>query len=126
MTFVDTMALHGSSHVTLRFLYRPKWRSPILYIDRTPTFLPFAHCYKRYANNYGGPPVPGQVLPLLGTEDAEEKAMPRMDEQEFQWRSTLFKMVESAATTLMSIMVLGFVLFELRKRRAMVTFCAAD
>jgi hypothetical protein len=121
------MALHGYSQLTLRFLYRAKWRTPMLCIDRSPTFLPSASkCYKRYASSYGGPPLPGQVLPPLGTEDAEEKATPRTDEQDFRWRSTLFKMMESAATTLMSIMVLGFVLFELRKRRAVITYCAAD
>lgn len=44
------------------------------------------------------------------TVEAEGKAASREDEQPFRWRGTLFKMIESAATTFMSIMVLGFVL----------------
>lgn len=112
MTFAEIMALHGCARLTLRYLYRRKLRSPMLCIDTTSICLLSAnHSYKRYGSSYGGPPLPGQVGPPLDvTEETGGKASPREEEQNFRWKLTLFKMFESAATTFMSIMVLGLVL----------------
>lgn len=66
-------------------------------------------CYRRRnASSVGGPSLPGQMGPL---NEENQNAGKRDDSPEisraFKWRPTLFKMFESAATTFMSIMVLG-------------------
>lgn len=69
-------------------------------------------CYWRCnASTYAGPPLPGQVgLVNEENEDAKEKQDPpkvSKNGQPSRWGPTLFKMFESAATTCVSLMVLG-------------------
>lgn len=67
---------------------------------------------RRYASNFSGPSLPGQIGPL-GKEENENKDESKegpsaeKGEQVHKWGHTLFKMFESAATTFVSIMVLG-------------------
>ncbi|KAL9028520.1 MAG: hypothetical protein Q9196_003128 [Gyalolechia fulgens] len=64
----------------------------------------------RYANGYGGgSPTPGQVggLPGQPEESGDGDAAERTKNQASDWRPTLIKMVESAATTMVSLFVLG-------------------
>lgn len=113
------MALHGRSQLTMLFLHRRQWRNPVLCFNTTPKFRPSARLrYKRFGSSYGGLPAPGQVGPQLeADEEVEGKSPPREDEQAFRWRFTLFKMIESAATTFMSITVLGLVSLESAKHQ---------
>ncbi|KAL8938484.1 MAG: hypothetical protein Q9216_003874 [Gyalolechia sp. 2 TL-2023] len=64
---------------------------------------------KRYANGYGGgPPSPGQVGAQPGQpENSDEDPAGREKHRASDWRPTLIKMVESAATTVVSLFVLG-------------------
>ncbi|KAL9628465.1 MAG: hypothetical protein Q9204_005868 [Flavoplaca sp. TL-2023a] len=65
---------------------------------------------KRYANGYGGgPQLPGQVAPQPGqSEEADQKPDGRSgSDKESTWRPTFLKMFESAATTMVSLFVLG-------------------
>ncbi|KAL8892367.1 MAG: hypothetical protein Q9192_005625 [Flavoplaca navasiana] len=65
---------------------------------------------KRYANGYGGgPQIPGQVAPQPGqSEEADEKPVGKSgSDKESTWRPTFLKMFESAATTMVSLFVLG-------------------
>lgn len=86
----------------------------MLYMYNTPiSRLSASYRHKRYGSSYGGLPLPGQVGPPLEVaEEVEEKSPPREDEQTLKWKVALFKMIESAATTFMSIMVLGLVLLK--------------
>lgn len=59
---------------------------------------------RRNAGSVGGP-SPGQIE--LQGEDAEEYAQSAGKKTQSSWSPTLFKMFESAATTLASILVLG-------------------
>ncbi|KAL8885351.1 MAG: hypothetical protein Q9215_006789 [Flavoplaca cf. flavocitrina] len=65
---------------------------------------------KRYANGYGGgPQLPGQVAPQPGQSgeaDENPNGKSRSD-KESTWRPTFLKMFESAATTMVSLFVLG-------------------
>lgn len=63
--------------------------------------------YKRSASTIGGPSLPGQIGPQNEQKSEEETSVTEKVEQTFKWKLTVFKMLESAATTLMSIMVLG-------------------
>lgn len=66
---------------------------------------------KRYANGYGaGPQLPGQVAPQPGQpeEQTSEKDAGGRQDQSSEWNPTLFKMFESAATTMVSLFVLGY------------------
>ena len=119
MTFAKTMALHGYTQLTMRFLHRGRSRPPVLCINATPIFRQFEiYRCKRHASSYGGPSLPGQVgPPFEAVEGVEEKGLPREDEPTFRWRLTLFKMIESAATTFMSLMVLGLVFLKSTKDR---------
>lgn len=70
----------------------------------------FSPQQKRCANGYGGgPPTPGQVSPQPGQpeESGDENAVQRPKKQASEWRPTFIKMVESAATTMVSLFVLG-------------------
>ncbi|KAI4284482.1 MAG: hypothetical protein L6R38_001364 [Xanthoria sp. 2 TBL-2021] len=65
---------------------------------------------KRYANGYGGgPQLPGQVAPQPGQpEESDDKTTGKPEsDRESTWRPTLLKMFESAATTMVSLFVLG-------------------
>ena len=65
---------------------------------------------RRYANGYGGgPQLPGQVAPQPGqSEEAAEKPNGKSgSDKESTWRPTFLKMFESAATTMVSLFVLG-------------------
>lgn len=55
--------------------------------------------------------MPGQPgLQNDGLEESEEpKKSPQTDVKQSKWGPTLFKMFESAATTMASILVLGYV-----------------
>lgn len=59
----------------------------------------------RHINGYGGQPLPGQIGP--SSADTEETIKPDKVEEPSKWSPTLFKMFESAATTIVSLMVLG-------------------
>ncbi|KAL9585677.1 MAG: hypothetical protein Q9212_001373 [Teloschistes hypoglaucus] len=72
------------------------------------------HCrlfqQKRYSNGYGvGPQLPGQVAPQPGQSEEQtgEKDTGGRQDQSSEWNPTLFKMFESAATTMVSLIVLG-------------------
>ena len=61
-----------------------------------------------YANGFGGPSAPGQVGPQNGEpEESEEPKNVGKERRLSRWGPTLFKMFESAATTVASIVVLG-------------------
>lgn len=64
---------------------------------------------KRYANGYGaGPQSPGQVGPQPGQpEDSAVDATDKKSTQTTDWGPMLVKMFESAATTVVSLFVLG-------------------
>ncbi|KAL8896566.1 MAG: hypothetical protein Q9207_007653 [Kuettlingeria erythrocarpa] len=65
---------------------------------------------KRHANGYGaGPQSPGQVGPQPGEpeDDGEDRADGK-NNRAVDWGPTLLKMFESAATTVVSLTVLGF------------------
>ncbi|MCJ1466133.1 hypothetical protein MMC07_004752 [Pseudocyphellaria aurata] len=67
---------------------------------------------RRYASNFSGPSLPGQIGPLNNegnenSKEAKESPSPRKGGKAYNWNQTLFKMFESAATTFVSIMVLG-------------------
>ncbi len=66
---------------------------------------------KRHANGYGaGPQSPGQVAPQPGQpEDAGEDRADGKNNRAVDWGPTLLKMFESAATTVVSLTVLGYV-----------------
>ena len=59
--------------------------------------------HHRLASSVGVPSLPGQVAPQA--DDGEEPSNPKA--QESGIRSTLYKMFESSATTLASLLVLG-------------------
>lgn len=68
---------------------------------------------RRYASNFSGPSLPGQIGPLNNeenenTKESQESPSPQKVRQAYKWNQTLFKMFESAATTFVSIMVLGY------------------
>ncbi|KAL8863621.1 MAG: hypothetical protein Q9178_000304 [Gyalolechia marmorata] len=65
---------------------------------------------KRYANGYGGgPQLPGQVAPQPGQPEESDDNIPSNagSDQEPTWRPAVLKMFESAATTIVSLFVLG-------------------
>jgi hypothetical protein len=91
-------------------LFRPVRRYGQFHPSILSTTSPSRHwpsSYKpmRHINGYGGPPVPGQIGP--SNADTEEISKPGKVEQPPKWSPTLFKMFESAATTIVSLMVLG-------------------
>lgn len=63
---------------------------------------------RRYAGSFGGPSMPIQVGSSNEPEDENDKIpkSPKGD-QASKLKPTLFKMLESAATTFISIVVLG-------------------
>lgn len=76
----------------------------------------YAKCVRYYSNGYsgppGGPPTPGQVGPPGPEGDADNDASAAKSGQNertrrIKWGPTLFKAFESAATTFVSLMVLG-------------------
>lgn len=64
---------------------------------------------KRHANGYGGgPQTPGQVSPQPGQpEEPDKDPSENKNTQGWAWGPTLHKMFESAATTTVSLVVLG-------------------
>ncbi|KAI4117117.1 MAG: hypothetical protein LQ338_007615 [Usnochroma carphineum] len=64
---------------------------------------------KRFTNGYGGgPQLPSQVGPQPGQpEDTSESTVSRGSDRSSDWGPTLSKMFESAATTIVSLLVLG-------------------
>lgn len=94
------------SHITKRFsqqdaqtyrLFRPTGAP-------SPTGVLFGVHFRRYANGVGRA-TPGQID--LQGKYAEEYAPTERRKTSSNWSPTLFKMFESAATTLASILVLG-------------------
>ena len=71
---------------------------------RPPTKISLCRSSRHYAGGIGGP-TPGQLEPQ--SEDAEEHTQSERKFTRPSWRPTLFKMLESAATTFASILVLG-------------------
>lgn len=59
---------------------------------------------KRNVSGYNGPQIPGQIGQNPETVGNDE---PEKVGQSSNWSPTLFKMFESAATTIVSLMVLG-------------------
>lgn len=87
---------------------RPYKIQPSLQCNCTYSFPIFQQ--KRYANGYGGgPQLPGQVAPQPGQpEESDDKTTGKPEsDKESTWRPTLLKMFESAATTMVSLFVLG-------------------
>ena len=70
----------------------------------SPTRVSFCRPSRHYASGIGGP-LPGQPEPQ--GEDAEEQMQTEPKFTRSSWSPTLFKMLESAATTFASILVLG-------------------
>lgn len=75
-----------------------------LIMGRSPMKLSFCRPSRHYAGGIGGP-MPGQFEPQ--GEDAEEQLRNERKSSRSSWSPTLFKMLESAATTFASILVLG-------------------
>ena len=71
---------------------------------RSPSKISLCRHCRHYASAIGGP-TPGQLEPQ--GEDAEEDMQNERNFNRSSRNSTLFKMLESAATTLASILVLG-------------------
>ena len=98
------LAKHLSRH-----LRRPYKTQPSLQCICSSTFPIFQQ--KRYANGYGGgPQLPGQLAPQPGgePEESDSKTTGKAESHgESTWRPTLLKMFESAATTMVSLIVLG-------------------
>lgn len=76
----------------------------------------FATSVRNYSNGYsgppGGPPTPGQIGPPAPEGDADNDASAaksgrKQRTRRIEWGPTLFKAFESAATTFVSLMVLG-------------------
>ena len=65
---------------------------------------------KRLINGYGGgPQLPGPGTPQPESEEPESESKgARMNDPPPSWKPTLFKMIESAATTMVSLFVLGY------------------
>ncbi|KAL9599345.1 MAG: hypothetical protein Q9219_003878 [cf. Caloplaca sp. 3 TL-2023] len=92
-------------------------RAPSLHLPRTGSvvanFQSKLYLFsqkKRYANGYGGgPPTPNQFNPQPGQpgDSGDEGAGERPRNQTSEWRPALIKMFESAATTVVSLFVLG-------------------
>ncbi|KAL8993506.1 MAG: hypothetical protein Q9169_006294 [Polycauliona sp. 2 TL-2023] len=73
----------------------------------------------RHASGFGGgPQLPGQVDPQPGQpEESDDKANGKADSVEKDsWRPTLLKMFESAATTMVSLFVLGYYKYLVLKK----------
>ena len=82
--------------------------------ERTRTLLHdwSAGTTRPYSNGYsgppGGPPTPGQIGPPSGdSEDTIARSKPSQKVKKIEWGPTVFKAFESAATTFVSLMVLG-------------------
>ena len=71
---------------------------------RSPAKTPFCLHFRRYAGGLGGP-TPGQID--LQGQDAKEYTQTERRKTWSSWSPTLFKMLESAATTFATILVLG-------------------
>ena len=71
---------------------------------RSPSKIPLFRPRRHYAGAIGEP-APGQLEPQ--GEDAEEDTQNERNFNRSSRNSTLFKMLESAATTLASILILG-------------------
>lgn len=70
------------------------------------THLHFGLQQKRHTNGYGGgPQLPGQVGPQPG--QPEETREETTEHKGWDWGPTMHKMFESAATTTVSLFVLG-------------------
>ena len=103
------------SYVHLIKLSKPS-RLPRLELTTKPALSSLrSHLYlspqqKRYANGYGsGAPTPGQVGPQPGQPEdpSDERIVAGKATETPDWKPTLFKMFESAATTVVSLFVLG-------------------
>ncbi|KAL8719221.1 MAG: hypothetical protein Q9225_003748 [Loekoesia sp. 1 TL-2023] len=88
--------------------FKPTTTKPTSSSFQTQSYLLLQQ--KRYANGYGGgPPTPGQVAPQPGQpeDSSNDNATESTRDRTSDWRPTLFKMFESAATTVVSLFVLG-------------------
>ncbi|KAI4227682.1 MAG: hypothetical protein L6R36_002234 [Xanthoria steineri] len=97
------LAKHLSRHHRRPYNTRPSFQC-----NCSSTFPIFQQ--KRHANGYGGgPQLPGQVTPQPGQpEESDSKPTGKAEGNgESTWRPTLLKMFESAATTMVSLFVLG-------------------
>ena len=91
-------------------LFRPTKRHGLPHLLFLSFISPKPQClsnYKsiRHIGGYGGPPIPGQIGPQ--NEDVADTTQTEEARQPSNWSGTLFKMFESAATTIVSLMVLG-------------------
>ena len=89
----------GGYRSTQQFFRKPTYPSRQWPLGLTPT---------RYSSGYGGPPMPNQIGPQ-NTEIEEDTTQEKTDRAS-DWSPTLFKMFESAATTIVSLVVLGYVM----------------
>lgn len=90
---------------------RQKWATFVLRrhtISRLRPFKGHDIKFRRDVGSFGGPSAPIRVGPSNEPND-ENDEMPKFPkgDQTTRLKSTLFKMFESAATTFMSIVVLG-------------------
>lgn len=91
------------SFISLKFLCR-KSQLPKLYLCQPRTSIGIRERARRHYNGIGGSPTPGQVE--TQAEDADESAS-KSHQHGHKWSPTVFKMFESALTTLASLLVLG-------------------
>ena len=68
------------------------------------TTIPISQHSRRYAGGIGGP-TPGQID--IQETDGEDSRQTERKKTSTSWNPSLFKMLESAATTFASILVLG-------------------
>lgn len=93
---------------SMRLVSSSKYQSHVLHNNAFPRQQQLeSFKYRRNASTIGGPLLPGQIGPQNEQKSEEETSVPEKVEQTFKWRLTGFKMLESAATTLVSIIVLG-------------------
>lgn len=86
----------------------PRWGTLLLRRVKFQRFKRNEIKFRCYAGSFGGPSAPYQIGPSNEpNEPNNETPKPANEDQTAKLRPTLFKMLESAATTLMSIVVLG-------------------
>lgn len=115
LTFFHTMAAFRILFTLLRDISHLRQYPGVFTVarDGIPASRPYRFPpleQRRCANGYGGgPQLPGQVAPQPGQpEESEDDSVDNgIGNPPSEWRPTLFKMFESAATTMVSLFVLG-------------------
>ena len=103
---VNAMSLRLRSYISQRHvqksieLYCPLRLNRVVLSTRLPSSQPT----RRYAGGVGGP-TPGQID--IEETDAEDHTQPERKQISKGWSPSLFRMLESAATTFASILVLA-------------------